>query len=107
MTVLKLPKSKQILYFFILLFISNSELGVADVYDELDISGNIAFQLRGFTQDSMWLDQNTSDIESSISGEWEIRWRSNSNTQQECFINYARWYKNDKKRTNSNIREDF
>ena len=66
MTVLKLPKSKQILYFFILLFVSNSELAVADVYDELDISGNIAFQLRGFTQDSMWLDQNTSDIESSI-----------------------------------------
>ena len=44
MTVLKLPKSKQILYFFILLFISNSELAVADVYDEFDISGNIAFQ---------------------------------------------------------------
>jgi len=106
-TVLKLPKSKQILYFFILLFISNSELAVADVYDELDISGNIAFQLRGFTQDSMWLDQNTSDIESSISGEWEIRWRSNSNNQRVSFIPFARWDENDKKRSHFDFREAF
>ena len=39
---------------------------------ELDISGNVAFQLRGFTQDALWVDQNSSDIESSVSGEWEV-----------------------------------
>tara|TARA_B110000196_G_scaffold143255_1_gene123899 strand:+ start:3492 stop:4721 length:1230 start_codon:yes stop_codon:yes gene_type:complete len=106
-TVLRLPIFKQILNFFILLLISITELGVADVYDELDISGNIAFQLRGFTQNSMWLDQNTSDIESSVSGEWEIRWRSKSNDQRMSFIPFARWDENDKKRSHFDFREAY
>ena len=107
MTVLRLPIFKQILNFFILLLISITELGVADVYDELDISGNIAFQLRGFTQNSMWLDQNTSDIESSVSGEWEIHWRSKSNDQRMSFIPFARWDENDKKRSHFDFREAY
>ena len=86
---------------------STSELGVADVYDKLDISGNIAFQLRGFTQNSMWKDQNTSDIESSISGEWEIRWQNNSNNQRVSFITFARWDENDKKRSHVDFREAY
>jgi hypothetical protein len=106
-TVLRLPIFKQILNFFILLLISITELGVADVYDELDISGNIAIQLRGFTQNSMWLDQNTSDIESSVSGEWEIRWRNKSNDQRMSFIPFARWDENDKKRSHFDFREAY
>ena len=107
MSELKLPVFKHILNFFILLIISTSELGVADVYDELNISGNIAFQLRGFMQDSMWSGQNTSDIESSISGEWEIRWRSNSNNQRISVIPFARWDENDKKRSHYDFREAY
>jgi len=104
---LKLPIFKKILNFIIILLISTSEPGIADVYDELDISGNIAFQLRGFTQNSMWSGQNTSDIESSISGEWEIRWRSNSNNQRISFIPFARWDENDNKRSHYDFREAY
>tara|TARA_B110000503_G_C7115820_1_gene400292 strand:- start:250 stop:1479 length:1230 start_codon:yes stop_codon:yes gene_type:complete len=74
---------------------------------ELDIRGNVAFQLRGFTQDALWADQNSSDVESSISGEWEVRWRSEDNSQRVSFIPFARWDENDDKRSHFDLKEAY
>jgi hypothetical protein len=74
---------------------------------ELDISGNVAFQLRGFTQDALWVGQNSSDIESSVSGEWEVHWRSENDSQRVSFIPFARWDENDEKRSHYDLREAY
>jgi hypothetical protein len=74
---------------------------------ELDIRGNVAFQLRGFIQDALWADQNSSDVESSISGEWEVRWRSEDNSQRVSFIPFARWDENDDKRSHFDLKEAY
>ena len=82
-------------------------LSNAAIDNPLDISGNISLQLRGFTQDALWLDQNTSDTEFSFSSELEIRWRSNDNNQRISFMPFARWDENDKKRSHFDLREAF
>ena len=74
---------------------------------ELDISGNVVFQLRGFTQDALWADQNSSDIESSVSGEWEVHWRSENDSQRVSFIPFVRWDENDEKRSHYDLREAY
>ena len=72
-----------------------------------DISGNIAMQLRGFSQDALWPHQNSSDIEGALSGEWEVRWRSESSDQRASFIPFARWDENDDERTHLDLREAY
>lgn len=72
-----------------------------------DISGNTALQVRGFSQDALWPQQNTSDIEASVSGEWEVRWRSEEGDQRASFIPFARWDENDDERTHLDLREAY
>lgn len=72
-----------------------------------DLSGNTALQLRGFSQDALWPKQNTSDIEASVSGEWEVRWRSEEGDQRASFIPFARWDENDDERTHLDLREAY
>ena len=72
-----------------------------------DISGNAALQLRGFTQDTLWPEQNTSDAEVSVSGEWEVRWRSEEGDQRASFIPFARWDENDDERTHLDLSEAY
>ena len=74
---------------------------------EWDISGNAALQLRGFSQDALWPEQNTSDAEVSVSGEWEIRWRSDEGDQRASFIPFSRWDENDDERTHVDVREAY
>ena len=74
---------------------------------EWDISGNAGIQLRGFTQDGLWPEQNTSDAEMSISGEWEVRWRDAEGDQRASFIPFARWDENDDERTHLDLREAY
>ncbi len=72
-----------------------------------DISGNTALQVRGFTQDALWPQQNTSDVEASVSGEWEVRWRSEEGDQRASFIPFARWDENDDERSHFDLREAY
>ena len=72
-----------------------------------DLSGNTALQLRGFSQDALWPKQNTSDIEASVSGEWEVRWRSEEGDQRASFIPFARWDENDDERAHLDLREAY
>lgn len=74
---------------------------------EWDISGNISLQARGFSQDALWPEQNTSDAEISVSGEWDIRWRSEDGDQRASFIPFARWDENDDERTHLDLREGY
>ena len=97
----------QILRLFLVWMLFVAPLSNAAIDNPLDISGNISLQLRGFTQDALWLDQNTSDTEFSFSSELEIRWRSNDNNQRISFIPFARWDENDKKRSHFDLREAF
>ena len=61
------------------------------------------YSLRGFSQDALWPEQNTSDAEVSVSGEWEIRWRSEEGDQRASFIPFARWDENDDERTHIDL----
>ncbi len=72
-----------------------------------DFSGNTALQLRGFAQDALWPEQNSSDAEVSVSGEWEVRWRSDDGDQRASFIPFARWDENDEERTHLDLREAY
>lgn len=72
-----------------------------------DISGNLALQTRAFSQDALWPEQNTSDAEISVSGEWELRWRSEEGDQRASFIPFARWDENDDERTHIDLREAY
>ena len=74
---------------------------------EWDLSGNITFQTRSFFQDALWPEQNTSDAELSISGEWEVRWRSEEGDQRASFIPFARWDENDDERNHIDLREAY
>ncbi|MEH6467081.1 MAG: hypothetical protein V7722_05580 [Porticoccus sp.] len=74
---------------------------------EWDLSGNTALQLRGFSQDALWPEQNSSDVEVSVSGEWEVRWRSEEGDQRASFIPFARWDENDDERTHMDLREAY
>ncbi|MEH6617355.1 MAG: hypothetical protein V7699_05920 [Porticoccus sp.] len=74
---------------------------------EWDLSGNTALQLRGFSQDALWPEQNSSDAEVSVSGEWEVRWRSEEGDQRASFIPFARWDENDDERTHIDLREAY
>lgn len=82
--------------------------GVAVASDsEWDLSGNTALQLRGFSQNALWPEQNSSDAEVSVSGEWEVRWRSEYGDQRASFIPFARWDENDNERTHIDLREGY
>ncbi|WP_461517160.1 hypothetical protein [Porticoccus sp.] len=72
-----------------------------------DFSGNTALQLRGFAQDALWPGQNSSDAEVSVSGEWEVRWRSDEGDQRASFIPFVRWDENDEERTHLDLREAY
>jgi hypothetical protein len=72
-----------------------------------DFSGNMAIQLRGFSQDALWPGQNSSDAEVSFSGEWEARWRSEEGSQRASFIPFARWDENDDERSHLDLREAY
>lgn len=72
-----------------------------------DFSGNTALQLRGFAQDALWPEQNSSDAEVSVSGEWEVRWRSDDGDQRASLIPFARWDENDEERTHLDLREAY
>lgn len=82
--------------------------GIAMADDsEWDLSGNTALQLRGFSQNALWPEQNSSDAEVSVSGEWEVRWRSEEGDQRASFIPFARWDENDDERTHMDLREAY
>ncbi|MDX2349497.1 MAG: hypothetical protein QNK32_03815 [Porticoccus sp.] len=82
--------------------------GVAVASDsEWDLSGNTSLQLRGFSQNALWPEQNSSDAEVSVSGEWEVRWRSEEGDQRASFIPFARWDENDDERTHMDLREGY
>ncbi|MEZ5530091.1 MAG: hypothetical protein R3E57_09235 [Porticoccaceae bacterium] len=72
-----------------------------------DFSGNTGLQLRVFAQDALWPEQNTSDAEISVSGEWEVRWRSEEGNQRASFIPFARWDENDEERSHLDLREAY
>jgi len=74
---------------------------------EWDFSGNTALQLRGFAQDALWPGQNSSDLEVSVSAEWEARWRSEDGDQRASFIPFARWDENDEERRHLDLREAY
>lgn len=74
---------------------------------EWDLSGNVSIQARGFAQDALWPQQNTSDAEVSVSGEWEVRWRSEEGDQRASFIPFARWDENDDERSHIDLREAY
>jgi len=79
----------------------------ASVNKKLDVSGKVALQFRGFTQDALWSNQNSSDTEYSFAGELEVRWSSHDGNQQVSFIPFVRWDENDKKRSHYDLREAY
>jgi hypothetical protein len=92
----------------LVLVVFSTSCGIAMASDsEWDLSGNTALQLRGFSQNALWPEQNSSDVEASISGEWEVRWRSEEGDQRASFIPFARWDENDDERTHMDLREAY
>ena len=91
---------------FSCLFAGSIGQAIADD-SEWDLSGNVSIQARGFSQDSLWPQQNTSDAEVSVSGEWEVRWRSEEGDQRASFIPFARWDENDDERSHFDLREAY
>jgi len=99
---------RQWLFKLLLISLAVGNFGQAIAGDsEWDLSGNISLQSRGFAQDALWPEQNTSDAEISVSGEWEIRWRSEEGDQRASFIPFARWDENDDERTHLDLREAY
>jgi hypothetical protein len=104
----KYSHHKLLLGLVLLPMVSGIDMGTAMASDsDWDISGNAALQLRGFTQDALWPEQNTSDAEVSVSGEWEVRWRNEEGDQRASFIPFARWDENDDERTHLDLREAY
>lgn len=91
---------------FFCIIAGNAEQTIADD-SEWDLSGNVSIQARGFSQDALWPEQNTSDAEVSVSGEWEARWRSEEGDQRASFIPFVRWDENDDERSHIDLREAY
>lgn len=92
-----------LLVLLLILYVSNAAADKA----LWDFSGNMAVQVRGFSQDALWSGQNSSDVEVSLSGEWEARWRSEAGDQRASFIPFARWDENDDERSHLDLREAY
>ncbi len=91
---------------FFCIIAGNAEQTIADD-SEWDLSGNVSIKARGFSQDALWPEQNTSDAEVSVSGEWEARWRSEEGDQRASFIPFVRWDENDDERSHIDLREAY
>ena len=72
-----------------------------------EFSGSAALQARGFVQDSLWLGQDPSDVQMSLSAELEVRWRSANGNQRASLIPFARWDETDDERTHVDLREAY
>ena len=70
-------------------------------------SGNVALQARVFTQDPLWPGQDPSQLQLSLSGELELRWRDKSGDQRASLIPFARLDGTDDKRTHADLREAY
>ena len=71
------------------------------------VSGNVALQSRVFFQDPLWVGQDPSTVQWSVSAEPEFRWRSKSGDQRASIIAFGRVDDTDEKRTHADLREGY
>jgi hypothetical protein len=71
------------------------------------VSGNVALQTRVFTQDPLWVGQDPSTVQWSLSAEPEFRWRSKSGDQRASIIPFGRVDDTDEERTHADLREGY
>ncbi len=71
------------------------------------VSGNVALQTRVFFQDPLFVGQDPSTVQWSLSAEPEFRWRSKSGNQRASIIPFGRVDDTDEKRTHADLREGY
>jgi hypothetical protein len=71
------------------------------------VSGNVAVQTRVFTEDPLWVGQDPSTVQWSLSAEPEFRWRSKDGNQRASIIPFGRVDDTDEKRTHADLREGY
>ncbi|MDH3380293.1 MAG: hypothetical protein OEQ39_25520 [Gammaproteobacteria bacterium] len=72
-----------------------------------ELSGNGALQTRTFVQDPLWSGQGAGGTQLSLSGDLELRWRNENDTQRASLIPFGRWDDSDEARTHVDLREAY
>lgn len=74
---------------------------------EVDISGNLEAQVRGFWQTPAWVGQDDSALQASLDSTTEIRWYDDAGNQRASVIPHLRWDATDPERNLIDLKEAY
>ena len=74
---------------------------------EVDVSGNVELQMRGFAHEPVWPGQDDVALQASISATTEIRWRNDERNQRVSVIPLLRWDATDSERSLLDLNEAY
>ena len=74
---------------------------------DMDISGSVELQARGFWQNPQWVGQDDRALQGSVISTTEVRWYNEGGNVRAAFIPYLRWDATDDERNLADLREAY
>ena len=74
---------------------------------DMDISGSVELQARGFWQNPQWVGQDDRALQGSVISTTEVRWYNEGGNVRAAFIPYLRWDATDDERDLADLREAY
>jgi hypothetical protein len=74
---------------------------------DMDISGSVELQARGFWQNPQWVGQDDRALQGAVISTTEVRWYNEGGNVRAAFIPYLRWDATDDERNLADLREAY
>ncbi len=74
---------------------------------DMDISGSVELQARGFWQNPQWVGQDDRALQGAVISTTEVRWYNEGGNVRAAFIPYLRWDATDDERDLADLREAY